>query len=232
MRDEAADTAEWIRARVGPLLDAEGAPEGWTERARGADRVWTRAEADGPAWFLSEGALPGPVRLAAALIKEASLGGLAGDLRRWRAHRVSPCVELVSYTSRLPWPLADRCFSVVERYGGGPDEAWILGEDADDASLRDLPEAARAALAAERPEPDATPGRVLCSAYRLRPAPGGCQLRRLTRIELGLPLPRTWTEALLARTFLDDLDRLRAGLARPPAGLAATMDQDPIYRRW
>ena len=213
----ALEAGALIRAVVGPELFGEGAPPGvWTERARGADRVWSRRPTGEPGWFLSEGPLPGPSRQVAALIKEADLGGLAGNLRRWRAWRADPTTELISYTSRLPWPLADRHFSVLERYGGGPDEALLLGQDTLGASLADIPEPLLRAFMAELPEAGTVGGSVLCSAYRLTPRPNGCHLRRLTRIELHLPLPAAWTTALLARTFLDDLDRLRAGLARPP----------------
>ncbi len=217
LSDEARETGALIRALSGPALAGEGAPgAGWTERARGEDRLWVRREGDGPATFVSEGALPGPVSLAAALIKEADLGGLAGSLRRWEPTRLSPCQERIAYTSRLPWPLADRSFTVLERYGGGPGEALILGQDLEGAVA----------------EAGTVLGSVICSAYRIARVGTGCALRRLIRIELHLPLPVPWTDRLLAGTFLADLDRLRAGMARPPAGLAQRMAQEPLYALW
>ena len=233
LTDDAARTGEAIRAFAGPALEGEGAPgPDWTERRRGEDRLWIRREAAGPSWFVSQGALAGPVERAAALIKEADLGGLAGDLRRWRVFRGSPCLELVSYASRLPWPLADRSFGVLERYGGRAGEACILGQDTVGDALQDLPPPLLAAYQAERAEPGTVGGSVICSAYRFWTAGSGCLLRRLTRIELHLPLPGAWTEALLGRTFLDDLQKLRRGLAAPPEGLHARMSADPIYGVW
>lgn len=235
-QNEAIDVGEAIRVFAGPALSGWGSPgEGWVARSRGEDRVWVRREAGG-ASFVSEGAISGPMRVVAGLIKEAEIGGLAGALRRWRSFRASPCVELVSYTSRLPWPLADRSFGVLERYGGGPEEALILGQDAVDAVLDEVsaavPAAVRQAYEAEVAEAGTVDGSVRCSAYRIVPEGAGCRLRRLTRIDLRLPLPEAWTEALLARTFLEDLEKLRAGAARPPEGLAARMAADPIYAVW
>lgn len=230
LADEAALTGEAIRAFAGEPLEGDGSPgPGWAERARGEDRLWIRRAPGAPSWMVSQGALPGPVEQAAALIKETDLGGLAGDLRRWRVFRGSPCLELVSYTSRLPWPLADRSFGVLERYGGRGGAAWILGQDTLGDALRGLPPSLVEAYQGEVAEPGTVGGSVICSAYRLWRAGSGCVLRRLTRIELHLPLPGTWTEALLARTFLDDLVKLRRGLASPPDGLMARLGADPIY---
>lgn len=226
------EAAARVRERAGPALAGEGSPEGaWVERARGEDRIWLREEADGPPTFVSEGLLPGSLLHTAALIREAELGGLAGSLRRWRVFRLSINQELISYTSRLPWPLSDRAFGVLETYGGDAGEALILGEDTERSSYDAThPEALR--FQGEQAEPGTVAGRVLCSAYRITALPEGCRLRRLTRIELALPLPASWSKALLARTFLDDLERLRAGLRRTPPGLAERIAQDPLYEAW
>lgn len=240
MRDDSPPTQELepaalamaadIRARVGPDLfdrfDDHTAERAWPEG------VWSRP-GEVPT-FKAEAEIDAPPLVVAAIIKEADLGGLVGELLQWRVGRLSPFLELVHYVTRFPAPFSARDFCVTERYGVEEDGGvLVLGQDLHEGDLPLVKPSVKAI--AEWQERGCVRGSVRRSAYQVSPAQRGgrvnTRLRRVIDIDLCMWVPASVCERLLARSLAQDFARMRAQAAAfAGSRLQQRTDQDWFYK--
>lgn len=204
--------AEEIRARVGPDLF-----EGFTDHAGERDwpgGVWSRP-GEVPT-FKAEAELDAPPLVIAAMIKEADLGGLTGELVQWRVGRLTPFIELVHYVTKLPAPYSARDFCVTERYGvQGDGTVLVLGQDLQDGDLPLVKPSVKAIAGWQ--ERGCVRGAVRRSGYEVTPVRRDGRLttrvRRVLSVDLDLWMPAAVYERLLARTLAQDFGRMTAQAA-------------------
>ena len=172
------------------------------------------------ATFTTDAWLPVPPAIVIALVREADLGPLAGELRLWDARVLDgePWSQHIVYVSALPWPMRDRAFAIENRVtlveGGARLDSASVAPDA----------AERARVGGARW------GKVVYSGYLVTSERGGARLRRVIEIDLDLPLPASVERAVLEKVYADNHAWLARGVehARAPA-IAARIGDDPMY---
>lgn len=240
MRDDSPSTQELepaalamaaeIRGRVGPDL-FEGFDDHGGERAW-PDRVWSRG-GEVPT-FKAEAELDAPPLVVAAIIKEADLGGLAGELLQWRVGRLSPFLELVHYVTKFPPPFSARDFCVTERYGVESDgTVLVLGQDLHDGDLPLIKPSVKAI--SQWQERGCVRGSVRRSGYQVSPVRRdgrvATRLRRVLDIDLCMWVPAAVCERLIARNLAQDFERMRAQAAAfAGSALEKRTEQDWFYK--
>lgn len=223
---EALAMARDVRGRLPLLFESFEDHAGWRSHAPG---IWSRRGETCPV-FKTELTVDAPPLPVAAAIKEADIGGMAGELLQWRVGRLSPFTELVHYVTRYPAPLAPRDFCVTERYGVEEDGGVvILGQDLSPGDRVLVKPGVRAI--AEWHEAGSVRGRVICAAAWAQPVPGGTRLRRVVELDPAISLPYWVCERVLAAAHARDTERLTA-LVRGFRGsaLEARAQQDWFYK--
>lgn len=198
-------------------------------------RGWVVRAVDGGEFFLAEGVVRVPPGLACAMVRDADLTPLAGSLAEWKVTRKDAAssppnfARCVQYTSRLPWPFANRNFEV---------ESWFL------PSTSLPPHLARACVyVSQTPEPtgrsplrlknvDGVDGDVEFSGYCFMSVPGSpekCFIRRVISVDLKMPLPKWMLRSSFLRVFESDF----VWMDRPPVSatdaLRERIASDPAY---
>lgn len=240
MRDDSPSTQELepaalamaaeIRARVGPDLfdtfEDHAGERAWPEG------VWSRP-GEVPT-FKAQAEIDAPPLVVAAIIKEADLGGLAGELLQWRVGRLSPFLELVHYVTKFPPPFSARDFCVTERYGVESDgSVLVLGQDLHEGDLPMVKPSVKAI--AHWQERGCVRGSVRRSGYQVSPIHRAgrvlTRLRRVIDIDLCMWVPASVCERLLARSFAQDVTRMRAQAAAfAGSKLEQRTEQDWFYK--
>lgn len=200
--------------------------------------------ADGLA-FVIDGVLDITPKLAAAMVREADLTPLAGQLIEWSVvdSLGSPSyMRRVKYTSRLPWPFAARRFDL---------ESWFLAPQTLPNHL--LCENAIVYIS-QSPHPhhnnnsithtsstvaypspslaNTVRGDVHFSGYVFVPLHGDrCRLRRVISVELGLQLmPACLLRLMLKHTFIADHHWMTSPPEEAVMRLQGKMETEPAYK--
>lgn len=174
------------------------------------------------ATFATDVWLDVPPTALVALVREADLGPLAGDLSLWEVRSSEdrpPFTERLLYVSRLPWPFRDRAFCVVS-------EVHLLESGA-----------VRIASASVDPDPaeearvsGARWASVTFSGYHLRSERGGARMVRVIEVDLAMGLPARLELALLKQVYTGNHKWLAGGRARAERpDFAARMSRAPVY---